>query len=431
MFPTNLRSNDMRSKLIAVAIAAGLGITSFSIAAAPAQHKTSTTPAVSSSEVELLKAQLAALQAKVDSLEQRTDAQSDINISNGQAVEKATTVTAASDSKIAALEKAINNTSLSGKMYFDFSNISQKNSDSGKTSASGTGLDVKRFYLGIDHKFNDIWSANLTTDFNYVSSDGETNLFVKKAYVQGKFSQAAVFRVGSADMPWIPFVENVYGFRYVENTLTDRLHYANSADWGLHLGGDIGANKSLNYAVSVVNGNGYKNPGRSKGVDVEGRVGFVPFENMIVAVGGYSGHLGKETQTVSAQNTAQRGDLMVAYASKVFRLGAEYFTAKNWNNVLSPLADKADGYSVWGSVPVADKVSLFARYDSAKLSKDLDRSAKDTYYNAGVQFDVTKGFQLAVVYKHEKGDKSVSAPIPPHVQNVKTDEIGVFGQVAF
>jgi len=415
----------MRFKLIALAIVAGLGATSFTAAAAPAQQ------VVSSSEVELLKAQLAALQAKVDALEQRTDAQSDINVSTGQAVEKATNVTAASDKKLEALEKAINNTTLSGKMYFDFSSIDQKNSDTGKTSASGLGLDVKRFYLGVDHKFNDVWSANLTTDFNYVSSDGETNLFVKKAYVQAKFDQAAVFRVGSADMPWIPFAEKYYGFRYVEPTLTDRLKYGNSADWGLHLGGDIGAGKSFNYAVSVVNGNGYKNPGRSKGVDFEGRVGFVPFENMIVAIGGYSGHRGQETETTSASNTAQRGNLMVAYASDAFRLGAEYFTAKDWNNVLTPLSDKSDGYSVWGSVVIADGVSLFARYDNAKLSKTLDSANKDVYYNAGIEYQVTKGFKLAGVWKHEKADKSVGTPVPPHVQNVKTNEIGVFGEVAF
>jgi len=421
----------MRSKLIAVAIAAGLGITSFGSAAAQAKHKATTPPAVSSSEVELLKAQLAALQAKVDELEQRTDAQSEINVSTGQAVEKATNVTAASDKRFDALEKVVNNTTLSGKMFFDFTNIDQKNSDTGKTSASGLGLDVKRFYLGIDHKFNDVWSANLTTDFNYVSSDGETNLFVKKAYVQAKFDQAAVFRVGSADMPWIPFAEKYYGFRYVENTLTDRLKYGNSADWGLHLGGDIGAGKSLNYAVSVVNGNGYKNPGRSKGVDFEGRVGFVPFENMIVAVGGYSGHRGQETETTSAPNTAQRGDFMVAYASDAFRLGAEYFSAKNWNNVLTTATDKADGYSLWGSVAVADGVNLFARYDNAKLSKTLDRDNKDVYYNAGVEFQVTKGFKLAGVWKHEKADKSVTTPVPLHVQNLKTNELGVFGEVAF
>ena len=195
----------------------------------------------------------------------------------------------------------MNNTTLSGKMYFDFTNIDQKNSDTGSTNANGTGIDVKRFYLIVDHKFDDIWSANLTTDFNYVSNDGETNLFVKKAYVEGKFDPAFKLRIGSADMPWIPFVENYYGFRYVENTLTDRLKYANSADWGLHAAGDFGASKTVNYAVSVVNGNGYKNPSRSKGVDVEGRVGFVPVENMIIAVGGYSGHRGQETQNGQCQ----------------------------------------------------------------------------------------------------------------------------------
>lgn len=417
----------MRSKLLVAAIAAGLGFTSLASVAAPQSSKAST---ATDAEIEVLKAQLAAMQARLDQLEQRTDAQSEINVSTGQAIEKVQ-ASAPSDKKLAKLEKLVNDTTLNGKMYVDFSNIDQKNSDSGKTAASGTGLDVKRFYLSVTHNFDDIWSANLTTDFNYASAIGQTSLFVKKAYVQGKFDQAAVLRLGSADMPWIPFVENAYGYRYVENTLIDRLKYGSSADWGVHLGGDVGASKSVNYAVSVVNGNGYKNPGRSKGVDVEGRVGFVPFENMTVAVGGYSGKLGKDVQGVQATNSATRGDVLVAYASKQFRLGAEYFTASNWNNVLSPFKDKADGYSVWASVAVADGVNLFARYDSAKLSKDLDRQAKDSYYNAGVEFQITKGFKLAGVWKHEKADKSVGTPAPAHVQNVKTNEIGVFGEVAF
>jgi len=416
----------MRSKMLVVAIAAGLGLAGAGVHAAPAPQDA---PSARSAEVEQLKAQLAALQAKVDELEQRTDAQSDINVSTGQNIEALQKTQASSAS---SLDKALADTKFSGKMFFDFSNIDQKNSDTGKTDASGTGLDVKRFYLGVDHQFNDIWSANLTTDFNYVSSDGETNLFVKKAYVQGKFDQAAVLRIGSADMPWIPFVENYYGFRYVENTLTDRLKYANSADWGLHLGGDLGANKVANYAVSVVNGGGYKNPSRSKGVDVEGRVGFVPFEGMVVAVGGYSGHLGKETESIDAPHTAQRGDVLVAYADKKVRVGAEYFTAKDWGNlVLSPVGDKADGYSLWASFALTDDVALFGRYDNAKLSKDVDRQAKDVYYNLGLQYQVTKGFKLAAVWKHEKADHSVADPVPPHVQNVKTNEIGVFGEVAF
>jgi hypothetical protein len=86
---------------------------------------------------------------------------------------------------------------------------------------------------------------------------------------------------------------------------------------------------------------------------------------------------------------------------------------------------------VWGSVSLTDELALFARYDNAKLSKDLDGEARDVYYNLGLQYQVTRGFKLAAVWKHEKADHSVTDPVPPHVQNVKTNEIGVFGEVAF
>ena len=46
-------------------------------------------------------------------------------------------------------------------------------------------------------------------------------------------------------------------------------------------------------------------------------------------------------------------------------------------------------------------------------------------------FQLTKGFKLAGVWKHGDVDKSVGTPVPPHVQNVKTNEFGVFGEVAF
>ncbi len=327
---------------------------------------------------------------------------------------------------------ASGDTTVGGKMYFDFTHIDQKNSDTGKTNATGTGTDVKRFYLSVSHDFDDVWSANLTTDFNYVSSDKETNLFVKKAYVQGKFSKAAVLRIGSSDMPWIPFVEGMYGFRYVEPTLTDRLHFANSADWGLHLGGKVGGNDMISYEAAVVNGNGYKNPGRGKGVDFGGRVAFMPIDGLVVAVGGYSGKRGQELQNVSVPNTASRGDFMVGYVAKNFRVGGEYFTAKNWNNVTTVAKDKSDGYSVWASAGLAKGVTAFVRYDSAKLSKDLDPAKKDTYYNAGVEFQVTKGFKLAAVYKHETGKYTEAVLFPPvHVASTKTNEIGVWGEVKF
>jgi hypothetical protein len=399
----------MRSNLLATAIAVGLGLA----AAAPARAADDT-----AAQLEALKAQLAALQARVDELQTRTDAQSDINIANAKTADDV----AATKGSLDKLAKLVNDTGLSGKLYFDVTNIDQT-SNGGKTDASGTGFDVKRFYLSVNHKFDDTWSANLTTDFQYSSAVGATELFVKKAYLQGKFSDALTARIGSADMPWIPFAENYYGFRYVENTLTDRLKYGTSADWGVHAAGNL-ADGRFNYAASVVNGAGYKNPGRGKGVDFEGRIGFAPVDGMVIAVGGYSGKLGKETENTDALHTATRGDLMVAYMNDRFRVGAEYFQASNWGQVLNPLSDKASGYSLWGSVGLGSKATLFARYDQADLSKDLDPSLKDTYFNLGVEFPVRKGIKLAAAYKqdHKRDDLAT---------DIKTREIGMWGEVAF
>jgi len=60
----------MRSKLLVVAIAAGLGFSSL-VSAAPATKttKASATSATTNAEIEMLKAQLAAMQSKINELE--------------------------------------------------------------------------------------------------------------------------------------------------------------------------------------------------------------------------------------------------------------------------------------------------------------------------------------------------------------------------
>jgi len=410
----------MRSHLLAAAVVASLGLVSADAFAAPASS------GVSQAQLQQLQAQIAALQAQVQQLQNdsqalqaQSDAQSEVNITQAQALETAQKTQTSVDK----LAKLVNDNKIGGRMFFDLTNI-DKTSNGKDTAASGTGLDVKRFYLTVDHKFNDIWSANLTTDFQYSSAIGNTELFVKKAYVQGSFDPAFNLRVGAADMPWIPYVEKFYGMRYVENTLTDRLKYGNSSDWGLHGFGNLGNN--FNYAVSVVSGAGYKNPTRSKGMDVEGRVAYTPNENFVVAVGGYSGKLGKETDIQSAENTYTRANAMVAYADSNFRVGGEYFQAKNLNNVLTVATDKTSGWSVWGSVRVTDGgINVFGRYDDTDVSKTLDPTLSDKYWNVGVEFPVMKNLKLSTVYKYthlaNASDK----------KNDKTKEFGVWGDLSF
>jgi hypothetical protein len=223
--------------------------------------------------------------------------------------------------------------------------------------------------------------------------------------VQARISDALVGRLGSADMPWIPFVEDLYGYRYVENVIIDRLKFGTSADWGIHGRGQLSAGM-FNYAVAMVNGGGYKNPTRSSSMDVEARFSFVPVEGLTIAIGGYSGKLGNDVEgaTTPPQHTATRGNALVAYVNGPWRLGAEYFQTGNWNQVTTVESDKADGVSVWGSFDFNPRWGVFARADSASPSKDLSPDLDDEYFNLGLAYHAHKNIDIALVYKHEKVD---------------------------
>lgn len=320
-------------------------------------------------------------------------------------------------------------TKISGRMYYDLTNIEAK-SDGAKVKPTGTGFDIKRFYVGIDHKFNDTFSANVTTDFQYSSAIGATEVYIKKAYLDMKVNDALDVRFGSTDLPWVPYAEGIYGYRHIENTLIDRTKFGTSADWGVHAAGTFPGG-IVSYAVAVVNGAGYKSPLRGKGMDVEARVS-AKIDKINLAVGGYTGKLGKDTQGATTYHTANRFNALAAYVDPKFRVGVEYFNASNWTNVATATSDKADGYSVFGSYNFTDKISAFGRYDYVKPNKDTASSKKDNYFNIGVQYSPTKIVDFALVYKRdevEHGTLSTSNGTIGGTNKGTYDEVGLFGQL--
>ncbi len=314
-------------------------------------------------------------------------------------------------------------TTVTGKLYIDVSDVSAKTDAGVKQDPSGVGVDVKRFYFGVTHQFDKMWSANINTDSAFNATTGVTNLFIKTAYVQAKFSPEAIVQVGSANEPWIPFVEDTYGFRYVEQTVTDRLKFGNSADWGVHF---LGTNNMVSYNFSAVNGGGYKNPTRSNSMDFEGRISVEPVKGLVFAVGGYTGDLGKDSNTSPAKQTATRTDLLVNYTTDKFKVGGEYFSEDNWGLTAAATPDSGDGYSLWAQYKMDKMWSVFLRYDKDKASKDLHPLFQETYYNFGVQCSVMKGVDISLVYKNDNIDHPTSASVI-----TSAEEIGLYAQIAF
>ncbi len=294
-------------------------------------------------------------------------------------------------------------TTIGGRVYADATAKENKDEGTGvKSSDSGVGVDVKRFYFTVTHDFDETWSAQFQTDIGDQGAK-RYDVFVKKANIQLKLDDAAIFRLGAADTPWIPFVEGVYGQRYLENTLTDALSFGSSAEWGLHFLGKA-ADNTLSYAFTIGNGKGYSSPSRSKSVDFEGRVSLEPVKGLILAVGGYSGKRGQDTDTAPALHTATRMDGLADWVIGPVKVGAEYFSADNWNQVTKVPEDKSDGYSGWLQFKVDPQWTVFGRYDSAKQSKTLNPALKYTYYNAGVQWKPIKAVVGTLAYKYGQAE---------------------------
>ena len=380
------------------------------------------------------------------------------------------------------------NTTVGGQAFFDLSHIRLQNENAAgqkvDTAPTGTGFDIKRFYLSADHKFNDIWSADITLDAQYSNastttvstptgtttaltnqntSGGVTEVFIKKLYLEAKLSNAFVVHAGSYTSPWAPFVESLYGYRYIEKTATDRLGFAQTADWGVNATGKLGPDGIVTYSASVIDGGGYKNPTRTKYVDFEGRIGVKPIDWLTVGAGFYDGHLGQVTAANESfpRNSATRWDLVAGVNITGIRVGAEYFQAKNYKTVnnlaasvygtssivnsatVAPISDKASGFSGWASYNFTDQYSVFARYDNTKLSKDVAPNLKDTYFNVGVAYKPLKQIDVALVYKNEKVDSGSSSLSGADAngsytiggangtRDGKFDEVGVYAQWSF
>jgi hypothetical protein len=391
-----------------------------------AQDRLASVSAIIPEQIAALEAQIQALRDEVSALKQAQAT------TPAKATETPAPAPAVAKSDVPGWVKS---TTISGKAFANVSMIDHE-SDGVDLADNGTQTELKRFYLGVDHKFDDTFTANLTTDFRYNTNgtSKDTLVYVKKAFVQAKFAPEFFVRVGAADLPWVPFVESLYGYRFVENVVVDRTRFGTSADWGVHIGGSFAGGR-ISYAASAVNGAGYKSLSRnSNTIDLEGRISANPIKNVTLAVGGYTGKLGKSSDVVTTQHRATRWNALAAYTDSRVRLGVEYFQAKNWNNVTTVASDKSSGWSAFGSFAFTPKLSVFGRYDWVKPNKDTNAALKDEYFNAGVNFKPLKEIDLALVYKRDRAENgflSTSNGTIGGIMEGTYHEFGLFTQVAF
>jgi phosphate-selective porin OprO/OprP len=164
----------MRYSLLALAVGAALAGTSVS---ASAQSR--------DSEIQALKAQIAELLEKVESLEERTDAQSDVNVDTAQRlddmVSKTPTVETKGGIKITSADKKFE-AQVGGRIHFDaYAYDRDLAATTGTTEFRRARLTLQGKALGWEYKMEQDFGAG-------TNLDGLRDLYVAKSALGGKFT---------------------------------------------------------------------------------------------------------------------------------------------------------------------------------------------------------------------------------------------------
>jgi hypothetical protein len=301
-----------------------------------------------------------------------------------------------------------------------FINASDLQRDGMTADDEGLALELKRFFINVDHRFNADWSAHVTTDFTWTRNADPSDLWLRGAYLQRRLGDDAVLRLGNAPTPWIAAESRHEGYRYVDGGLISRTGFGTAADYGLHVQGTRGA---FNYAASAVTGAGYKRPRVGDRADLELRLGWTPVESVELAIGGYRGTRAQDAGQAPHLHTAQRWNAMATWTGERTRLGAQYFRAGNWDRVTTPGEDAARGWSAWAAWQFTPAYAAFARHDRGRESLRLDPTLEERFSQLGVEWKVSKQLKLAVVGKRTEVESAT--------RDAAANEVGVWAQLAF
>jgi len=267
-----------------------------------------------------------------------------------------------------------------------FTDVNYTFSKEGNTKA----FELTRGYLGYEYFFSKNISSRINIDIaNPGTGQLQMTAFIKNAFVQYK-DETISARFGMINTDQFSLQESQWGHRYIYMSFQDAYKFGPSADLGAAFG--YSPSKIISFDFSVLNGEGYKK------VQIDSvfktTFGFRIRTPNGFALRGYYDRMKKDY----AQTTLA---FMAAYTIKKFKTGLEYNIQKN-NGMIN--GNDFSGISVYASIGVAQKFSIYSRYDylmSAVPDNATDpwNLSKDGhYFIAGFDYTPVEGIKIAPVY---------------------------------
>lgn len=249
------------------------------------------------------------------------------------------------------------------------------------------GFVLERSYLGYEYKFRNGLSITGVTDIGKSSDieDYHRYVYIKNAMVTWEKKNIKISG-GLISTTIFNFQEKFWGYRYLMKSFQDQYKFGSSADLGLSVSYRFA--KWISADAIIVNGEGYKKVQFENGLNYGLGMTLTPVKGLYFRIyGGLNEAAGPE-QEKDIVNIAS----FVGYKSGKFRIGAEYNRIQN-----SQFIDGADinGISIYSSINIKNKASIFARYDELFSEDGWNRNEDESALTVGTEIKLGKYVKIA------------------------------------
>lgn len=248
------------------------------------------------------------------------------------------------------------------------------------------GFELERSYLGYQCSLPsnlemkvvfDVGRSNSVDDFHRIA-------YVKNALVSWKSGN---WKLSGGIVPTIlcDFQEKFWGYRYVMKSFQDEYKFGSSADLGISAAYQFSEHLALD--AIIVNGEGYKKVQVDDGLAYGLGLTMNLLDGLSIRLYGGMNEASEEGLE-DAYNLAT----FVGYKNKDFSIGAEYNSYMNGGYI--PDANQS-GFSLYTSLRVSDKVSIFGRTDCLSSKDDWNEENDGVLGLVGVDVKLNKYIQIS------------------------------------
>ena len=219
---------------------------------------------------------------------------------------------------------------------------------------NSSAFEVTRSYLGFDYSFSETIASRVMYDGTTEIINGKTiySGYLRNAYLQYDDGTLTV-NGGLICAEQLSVMDKLWNYRFITRPPIDYSGMIFSSDLGLMA--KVKAGEMVVLDVEVTNGRGFKDIAGNGTYRFSGGFTITPPDNLLFR--GYYDIMGPSGRR---QRTAS---LSAAYMSPGLTAGAEYLIQNN--NLMVEGANNS-GLSIFATVKLAEKVSLFGRYDNIR-----------------------------------------------------------------